>query len=52
MCFFQALSIRFEPETRGMAIVDIFRLDEGKVVEHWDVHEDIIENPSNGNGMF
>jgi len=31
---------------------DIFRLDKGKIVEHWDVHEDIIENPSNGNGMF
>ena len=41
-----------EPGTRGMAIIDIFRLDKGKVVEHWDVHEDIIENPSNGNGMF
>jgi predicted SnoaL-like aldol condensation-catalyzing enzyme len=41
-----------EPGTRGMAIIDIFRLDKGKVVEHWDVHEDIIENPANGNGMF
>ncbi len=41
-----------EPGTRGVAVVDIFRLDRGKVVEHWDVHEDIIENPSNGNGMF
>jgi predicted SnoaL-like aldol condensation-catalyzing enzyme len=41
-----------EPGTRGMAVVDIFRLDKGKIVEHWDVHEDIIENPANGNGMF
>jgi predicted SnoaL-like aldol condensation-catalyzing enzyme len=41
-----------EPGTRGMAVVDIFRLDKGRVVEHWDVHEDIIENPANGNGML
>ena len=38
--------------TRGMAVVDIFRLDKGKIVEHWDVHEDILEKPANGNGMF
>ncbi|MDD5169520.1 MAG: nuclear transport factor 2 family protein, partial [Syntrophales bacterium] len=24
------------PGTRGLAIVDIFRLENGKVVEHWD----------------
>ena len=41
-----------EPGTRGIAVVDIFRLENGKIVEHWDVHEDIIENPTNGNGMF
>jgi predicted SnoaL-like aldol condensation-catalyzing enzyme len=41
-----------EPGTRGMAIVDIFRLENGRIVEHWDVHEDIIENPANLNGMF
>ncbi len=41
-----------EPGTAGMAVVDIFRLDQGRIVEHWDVHEDIIENPANRNGMF
>jgi len=41
-----------EPGTPGVAIVDIFRLKEGKIVEHWDVHEDIIEKPANPNGMF
>ena len=40
------------PGTRGMAIIDIFRLRDGKIEEHWDVHEDIIEKPANGNGMF
>ncbi len=41
-----------EPGTRGMAIVDIFRLENGKIVEHWDVHEDLIDKPANQNGMF
>ncbi len=41
-----------EPGTRGMAVVDIFRLENGKIVEHWDVHEDIIDKPANRNGMF
>ncbi len=41
-----------EPGTRGMAIVDLFRLENGRIVEHWDVHEDIIEKPANANGMF
>lgn len=38
--------------TPGRAIVDIFRVQDGKVVEHWDVIQDIPEKPSNNNGMF
>ncbi len=38
--------------TRGAAVVDIFRLQDNKIVEHWDVHEDILEKASNMNGMF
>ena len=41
-----------DPGTRGIAVVDIFRVDNGWIVEHWDVHEDIIDAPANGNGMF
>ncbi|WP_432099250.1 nuclear transport factor 2 family protein [Streptomyces sp. WAC 04229] len=36
-----------------VAIVDIFRLDEGRIVEHWDVVQDIVapEESVNGNPM-
>jgi len=37
---------------RGRAVVDIFRLEKGKVVEHWDVVQDVPEKPMNTNTMF
>lgn len=43
---------RRNPSDRGRAIVDIFRVEKGKVVEHWDVIQDIPESAVNTNTMF
>jgi predicted SnoaL-like aldol condensation-catalyzing enzyme len=40
------------PGQRGSAIVDIFKLEEGKIVEHWDVMQPVPEEAMNPNGMF
>lgn len=43
---------RRESGEAGMAIVDIFRLEAGKIVEHWDVRQLVPEISVNSNGMF
>jgi predicted SnoaL-like aldol condensation-catalyzing enzyme len=40
------------PNDRGRAVVDIFRVVNGKVVEHWDVIQDVPEKSANTNTMF
>lgn len=43
------------PDTPGRMIVDIFRVEDGKVVEHWDVIQEIpvdLFPPLNDNGLF
>src|SRR3954447_12402927 len=41
-----------EPGQRGSAIIDVFKLENGKIIEHWDVAQPIPDNPANNNGMF
>src|SRR5579863_2685891 len=40
------------PGERGVVIVEIFRVQNGKIVEHWDVVHAVPEKPVNGNSMF
>jgi predicted SnoaL-like aldol condensation-catalyzing enzyme len=44
--------LKSSPEDRGTAAADIFRLEEGKVVEHWDVLQPVPESAANDHPMF
>ncbi|EOI3466834.1 nuclear transport factor 2 family protein [Cronobacter dublinensis] len=37
---------------RGQAVLDIFRVKDGKIVEHWDIIQDVPEKAANANTMF
>jgi predicted SnoaL-like aldol condensation-catalyzing enzyme len=43
---------RLNPDDRGQSVVDIFRVRDGKVVEHWDVVQDVPATSANDNTMF
>jgi hypothetical protein len=40
-----------EPAEDGLAIVDIFRLDAGRLVEHWEVRQPIEQSKLHANSM-
>jgi predicted SnoaL-like aldol condensation-catalyzing enzyme len=40
------------PGDPGLAAIDIFRCDNGEIVEHWDVVQDVPVAPVNPNSMF
>lgn len=39
-------------DDRGVAIVDLYRVRDGKVVEHWDIQQPVPETSANDNTMF
>jgi predicted SnoaL-like aldol condensation-catalyzing enzyme len=44
--------IKTSPEDRGTAAADFFRLEDGKIVEHWDVLQPVPESAANDHPMF
>jgi len=46
------LHSRVDETDRGRAIVDIFRVENGKIIEHWDVIQTVPEKSASGNTMF
>jgi predicted SnoaL-like aldol condensation-catalyzing enzyme len=39
-------------EAENLAVMDIFRVEDGKLMEHWDVAMPVPETARNDNGMF
>jgi predicted SnoaL-like aldol condensation-catalyzing enzyme len=46
------LRTRANPQDRGFAIVDILRLENGMIVEHWDVIQAVPAQTANSHPMF
>jgi predicted SnoaL-like aldol condensation-catalyzing enzyme len=44
--------VKRDPEDRGFVVMDIFRLTDGMVVEHWDSVQDVPAHSPNPISMF
>lgn len=44
--------VQLKPGDLGVAVVDIFRVEDGLIVEHWDVLQPIPEASASGNHMI
>ena len=43
---------RSNKEDRGMAVIEIYRVEKGKIIEHWDIFQAVPEKSANNNTMF
>ena len=44
--------VRRWPGDAGWAVMDIFRIEDGLIAEHWDVMQDVVEGGPNPLGPF
>lgn len=46
------LHVRSKMGSKTMAVIDIFRIENGKIAEHWDVIQEVPEKSANPHPMF
>lgn len=46
------LHVKRTPDNLGAALIHIFRMQDGMIVEHWGVGQPVPEQPKNTNSMF
>jgi predicted SnoaL-like aldol condensation-catalyzing enzyme len=46
------VNIKLNESDRGVAVAEFFRLENKKIVEHWDVMQPVPERTASGNPMF
>ena len=44
--------VHMQPFNQGVAVMDIFRVADGKLAEHWDVDQPVPTEMAHSNGMF
>jgi predicted SnoaL-like aldol condensation-catalyzing enzyme len=44
--------LRLTPASRGSAVADVMRVRDGRIVEHWDVVQEVPETTVSGNPMI
>lgn len=45
------MHLQLEENDPGIAVADIWRLENGKIVEHWDVMQPVPQTTASGNSM-
>lgn len=46
------IHVRRWPEDRGLAVMDMYRIAEDRIAEHWEVIQEVPAHPINPNPMF
>ena len=44
--------VRMKPGDKGIGVVHLFRFEDGKIAEFWDIAQEIPATSPNDNGMF